>query len=167
MTPRRELTSGRQYVKNSIRAFSAPSAPLREAKILRRATTIIEIVAAIVILSIALPPLVVSFADAARQSIYPVNASTASFLAIERMEEIVARRYRDNSGYDAVTTANFPDEAGLTGFPGFARTVAVSYVDQDLNSSGSDVGYKLVRVGVTWNGGASEIRIERVFADFE
>ncbi len=133
----------------------------------RRATTIIEIVAALVILSIALPPLVVSFADAARQSIYPVNASAASFLAIDRMEQIVARRYRDDGGYDAVTTASFPDEGSLTGFPGFARSVSVSYVDQDLNPAGSDVGYKLVRVGVSWNGGAGEVRLERVFADFD
>lgn len=135
----------------------------------RRATTIIEIVAAIVILAIALPPLMLSFAEAAHQSIYPVNASVASFLAIERMEEIVARRYRDDSGFDAVNTTNFPNESSLSGFAGFARSVTITCVDENLasQSCGSDPGYKLVRVGVTWNGGDSEVRIERVFADFE
>jgi len=121
---------------------------------------------AVVILSIALPPLVVSFADASMQSIYPSNASVASFLAIERMEEVVARRYRGTDGYQAVTVTNFPAESPVSGFPGFNRSVAVSYTDASLAPVGSDQGYKKVRVAVTWNGGADQIAIERAFADF-
>jgi hypothetical protein len=133
---------------------------------LRFSSTIIEVVMAVVILSVALPPLMVSFVEASIQSIYPANASVASFLVIERMEEIIARRYRQTDGYQAVTAANFPAEAPVSGFPGFSRSVTVSYTGASLAPAGSDQGYKKVRVAVTWNGGAEQIAIERVFADF-
>ena len=132
----------------------------------RPSATIIEVVMALVILSIALPPLVTSFVEASMQSIYPANASVASFLAIERMEEIVARRYRGTDGYAAVTAANFAAESPVPGFPGFNRSVAVSYTDASLAPAGTDQGYKKVRVVVTWNNGAGQIAIERAFADF-
>ncbi len=121
---------------------------------------------AIVILSVALPPLVASFADASMQSVHPSNAAVASFLAIERMEEIVARRYRDTDGYTAITTANFPAESPVTSFPGFDRSVSVTFTDAALNTVGSDQGYKLIRVSVSWHSGAEQILIEHVFADF-
>ncbi len=132
----------------------------------RRATTIIEVVMAIVILGVAMPPLLSAFAEASNQSIWPANAAVASFLTTERMEEIVARRCRANDGYDAVTTANYPNEPTISSFPGFSRTVTVTFTDAALNTVGSDQGYKLVRVSTAWNGGAQEIIIERVFADF-
>lgn len=131
---------------------------------LRRSTTIIETVAAIVILSVALPTLISTYADASRQSIKPYQQSIASMLAIERMEEIIARRYRGTDGYDAVNTTNFPAESPVSGFAGFDRSVTVSYVNADLSVAGSDQGYKLVTVDVSGNG--AEIAIERVFADF-
>lgn len=144
-----------------------------------RAATIIEVAMAMVILSVALPPLISTFTDAAAQSITPSETTIASFLVIERMEEVVARRYRGidvsgDDGYDALTVtpsppADFPDESPVTGFPRFNRTVRVSYVDYvsgTLVSAGSDQGYKLVRVSVTWNGGADELAIEHIFADY-
>jgi len=138
----------------------------RTAKGKRGATTIIEVVMAIVILSIALPPLISSFVDASKQSILPANSAIASFLVTERMEEIIARRYRATDGYAAVSTANYPNETPVTGFPRFNRSVSVTFTDAALNTVGSDQGYKNVRVTVTWNSGANEIRIERLFADF-
>lgn len=135
-----------------------------------RAATIIEIAMAIVILSVALPPLVGAFADASMQSILPVNEAIASFLAIDRMEEMVARRYAGTldgvTGYDAITTANYPSESPVTGFSRFDRQVTVTLVDKDLNPAGSELHYKLVRVTVTWNGGSDQLVIERVLADF-
>ncbi len=132
----------------------------------RHATTIIEVVAAIVILSIALPPLMTAFVESANQSIAPMNAGVASLLAIERMEQIVARRYASTAGYGAVTAANFPAESPVSGFSGFDRTVAISEVDANLNAVGSPAGYRKVAVTVSWNGGSDNIVIERVFADF-
>jgi hypothetical protein len=139
---------------------------MKRRRALRASTTIIEVVMALVILSIALPPLMVSFVEASMQSVYPANASVASFLAIERMEEIIARRYRSTDGYGAVTAANFPAETPVSGFPGFSRSVAVSYTNAALGTVASDEGYRKVRVVVTWNGGSDQVAIERAFADF-
>ena len=130
---------------------------------------------AIVILSIALPPMVASFADASRQSIRPSNATVASFLAIDRMEEVVARRYQGTDGYTALSVpsmASFPNESAVSGFPLFGRTTVVEYVAIDygtgvITASVSDTGYKRVRVSVTWNGGAEQMVVEHLFADFK
>ena len=132
----------------------------------RRSTTIIEVVVAIVILSVALPSLMMAFADASVQSIGPYRRSIGSYLAIERMEEIIARRYRGTDGYDAITTGNFGSEASINGFSGYARDVAINFVDGDLNSVGSDEGFKRVTVSVSWDGGAGDIDVEHIFADF-
>ncbi len=125
---------------------------------------------AIVILSVALPPLISAFADASMQSILPVNEATASFLAIDRMEEIVARRYAGTlnsvAGYDAITTANYPAESPVAGFAGYARQVTITPVDETLNPAGSELHNKLVRVTVTWNSGSDQLVIERLFSDF-
>ncbi len=139
---------------------------MRRAATTRRSVTIIEVVAAIVILSIALPPMMQAFAEASSQTIQPSLAAVASFLAIDRMEEVVARRYRGTDGYTAISTANFPAEAPVTGFASFNRTVNISFVDHSLATVGTDQGYKKVEVVVTWNGGAESIAIEHVFADF-
>lgn len=120
----------------------------------------------LVILSIALPPLMASFADNSVQTIHPAYATVATFLAIERMEEIVARRYRGTDGYTAVSNANFPPETPVTGFPVFNRTVGISFVNASLAPVGSDQGYKKVVVTVSWNSGGDRIVVEHVFADF-
>ncbi len=136
----------------------------------KRGVTVIEIAMAIVILSIALPPMVAAFADASIQSIHPAQAAVASFLAIERMEEVVARRYRGTDGYDALTVptiGEFPTEAPVPDFSQFSRVVSVEYADGGLDPVGSEQGYKLVTVKVTWNGGADELVIQRAFADFQ
>lgn len=133
---------------------------------LRRSTTIIEVVAALTILSIALPPLMTAFADASRQTIYPANAAVAAFLTVEKMEEIVARRYRGTDGYSAISSANFPAETPVSGFPVFNRSVTITYVNSSLATVGSDQGYKKARVTVTWESGAKTTSVEHVFADF-
>jgi Tfp pilus assembly protein PilV len=132
----------------------------------RQGATIIELAACIMILAVALPTLLKTFAEASMKSMHPANEAMASFLAIDRMEEIVARRYRGTDGYSAVTTANFPNESPVSGFTGFTRSVTVTTVDSSLATVGSDVGYKKVRVTVTWNSGANSLVIERIFADF-
>lgn len=136
----------------------------------RRSATIIEVAMALVILSVALPPLVKSFADASRQTIHPSQASVAAFLAIERMEEVVARRYRGTQGgvkpYDALVAANFPAETPVAGFGAYARRVTFSEVNSALQPSATPCGYRKARVTVSWNNGTQEVVMERLFADF-
>ncbi|HUN81177.1 MAG TPA: hypothetical protein VMV81_06655 [Phycisphaerae bacterium] len=132
----------------------------------KRSTTIIEVVAAMAILSVALPPLISAFAESSRQTIFPSNSAVASFLAIERMEEIMARRYRGTDGYTAITAASFPNESAVDGFPMFSRTVSIAYVTSTLAPSANDQGYKKVTVTVAWNSGAQTLGMEHVFAQF-
>lgn len=147
------------------------SASTRSGSSRRSAVTIIELVMAIVILSIALPPMMASFADSSRQSIRPSNATVASFLAIDKMEEIVARRFRGADGYaqmDSIAGA----ESSITDFPLFSRTtlienVSIDYVTGTLTTSVGETGYKRARVTVGWNGGAESMVIEHLFADFK
>lgn len=132
--------------------------------------TIIELAMCIVILSVALPPLMSAFIEASNQSILPVRESSASFLVVERMESVIARRYRGTDGYSALTVptvAEFPDESPVGGFSAYWRSVRIAYVNSDLSAAVSDQGYKLVTVTVSWDGGASQLVIERVFANFE
>lgn len=137
----------------------------------RTGVTIIEVVMALVILSVALPPMVASFADASRQSIRPSNSTVASFLAIDRMEAVVARRYQGTDGYDQLGTMA-ATESAVSGFPQFSRTtvvetVSVNYGTGAVTTSGSDVGYKRVRVSVAWNSGTEKMVVEHLFADFQ
>jgi hypothetical protein len=132
----------------------------------RRGATVIELAACIMILAVALPPLLKTFAESSMKSMHPANEAIASFLAIDRMEEIVARRYRGTDGYSAVTAGNFPGESPVSGFTGFNRSVSVTTVNSSMVTVGSDQGYKKVRVTVTWNSGSNTLVIERVFADF-
>jgi len=136
----------------------------------RRSATIIEVAMALVILSVALPPLVKSFADASMQTIHPAQATVASFLAIDRMEEIVARRYRGIQGgvkpNDAIVSANFPPETPVAGFGRYERRVTFSEVNSALQPTATPSGYRKARVTVSWNGGAKQVVVERMFADF-
>lgn len=132
----------------------------------RRSTSIIEVVLAVGILGIAMPPLLSAFANASFQSIRPMNATTASFLSTDRMEEMVARRYRSSDGYDALTESAFPDELPVAGYPNFARLVTISFTEASLNTVSIDEGYKKVRVTVSWNNGANEVVVERLFANY-
>jgi len=147
--------------------------PVPQVKAVRRSTTIIEVVMAIVILSIALPPLMNAFVDASMQTIHPSLATVGAFLAIERMEEVVAWRYRSGNGYNDLANpttlaTEFPDESPVSGFSVFDRTVGSVYMDYDVNGVlqevGTDQGYTKIVVTVTWGG--DSIVIERLFADY-
>lgn len=126
----------------------------------------IDAIAALVILSVALPPLVGSFAEGARQSIRPMQTSIASFLATERMEQIIALRHTAG-GYSLVTTDNFPDESPVSGFAAFNRTATITEVAaSNLSTAESGSGLKKVTVNVTWDGGARKVSVSRLFADY-
>jgi hypothetical protein len=161
---------GRRGMKMAFRFRRRPQGANATRPASRTGTTIIEIVMAVTILGVALPPLIAAYAEASRQTVFPAQATVASFLLTERMEEIVARRYRGASGtqasYNAIAAANFPDEVPIAGFPMYERRVTVTEVDRSLNPVGSPVGYKKVRVVVRWNSGADQMFLERVFAEF-
>ncbi len=132
----------------------------------RRAMTLIEVAMAVLILSVGLVPLVKTFAENAQHTIAATQYSVASFLVTERMEEIIATRYRAATGYANVLQASFVNESPVTNFPAFNRTVTVQEVASDLSTPQTSSGIKRVTVNVAWNSGTKQMQLVRIFTDY-
>ena len=137
----------------------------------RRGFTLMETVAAIVILSVAVPPMLWSVAEAQRQRINPMQASKARWLAVQKLEDVIADRHSGSGsrGYTYLVTGNYPAEnpGDITGYPGFSRTVAFNETEADLVTPGS--GYMTVTVTVTWSnaqGASRSLAISTVITDY-
>lgn len=114
----------------------------------RAGLTLIELVAAIVVVATAAPAMLWAIADSTVQRLGPVMSSRARWLAIERLEDVIADRHASGRGYGFVVNANYSAEPSITGFPGFTRGVAI--VETGASLSGSGAGYKTVTVTITW-----------------
>jgi len=77
------------------------------------------------------------------------NATIADFALKEKMEEKIGLPYSD-SGLDPVSNQSFDIDE-----PAFSGVYTISYVDEDLNSSVDDVGYKKITVRVSTPGEGS------------
>ena len=117
----------------------------------RRGFTLMESIAAIVILTIAIPPVVWALRQGHVQRIDPVLTSRARWLAAEKLEDVIADRHSTTRGYDYLIAANYPAEGSITGFPGFSRSVTLTETEADLVTAGS--GYMQVTVTVSWTDG--------------
>jgi prepilin-type N-terminal cleavage/methylation domain-containing protein len=110
--------------------------------------TLIETIAAIVILAIAVPPMFWSLRDAYTSRVQTLHASQARWLATEKLEDVVADRHSTTRGYTYIDEANYADEPAISGAANFARTVSITETSADLASAGT--GYKNVTVTVSW-----------------
>jgi type II secretory pathway pseudopilin PulG len=133
----------------------------------QRAFTVIEAVAAVVVIGVAIPPMLwgVKQAHAYRSS--QLLASKARWLAAERLEDIIADRHSTTRGYTYVLTANYPAEAQVSGFANFSRSVSVQETGADLASPGA--GYKSVTCSVGYKDGTGTTRslaITTVLTDY-
>ncbi len=120
----------------------------------RRGFTLIDAVVAIVILGVATPPMLVALAGAHRDRVLPAMASQARWLAMEKLEDILADRSSPTRGWDYVDAANYPDEPSAPGMPGYSRAVTITETGADLQSPGT--GYKTIEVAVGWMGADSQ-----------
>lgn len=132
----------------------------------RRGFTLVETIAAIVILSVAVPGMLWALREAHRKRISPVNISKARWLATEKLEDIIADRHSTTRGYGYVVNSNYPAEVSVTGFTQFGRTVAITETGASL--SGAGTGYKTVTVTVLWNEESSSrsMAISTVLTDY-
>lgn len=119
------------------------------ATICRRGFTLIETIAAIVILAVAIPPMVWAVTEAHTQRVGPVKASTARWLAAEKLEEVIADRHSPSRGYAYLVSGNYSNEATVSGFAGFSRSVSIAETGPDFTSPGT--GYKRVSVTVQYS----------------
>lgn len=113
-----------------------------------RGFSLIDTIAAIVILSVAVPAMLWTVREAHIQRVNPTLASTARWLAEEELEDIVADRHSSTRGYNYLLGANYPAENPIAGFAGFTRTVSFNETLADLSTPGS--GYMTASVAVGW-----------------
>lgn len=132
-----------------------------------RAFTLIECIVAIVILAVAVPAMTLALRETHAKRAAPVMASRASWLAVERLEDIIADRNSTTRGYTYLKGTNYPDEATIAEFPGFSRSVLFVETGPDLSSAGD--GFMKVTVTVNWTdpgGVARSMGISTVLTDY-
>lgn len=114
----------------------------------RRAFTLIEAITAIVILGTAMPAMLIALGQAHRDRISPAMASQARWIAMEKLEDVIADRSSLSRGWDYIDETNYPNEASIMGSPGYSREVDIAETAADLQTVGT--GYKTVSVTVEW-----------------
>ncbi len=126
----------------------------------RRATgfTLVELIAAIVLLAVAVPPMLWATSQAQHQYVDPVLSSRARWLATEKLEDIIADRYSTTRGYDHLVSSNYPDElpGSIPGFAAYERQVTLIETQADLTTPGT--GYMTVTVHLSWTGSTGKAR---------
>ena len=139
----------------------------------RQGFTLIETVAAIVILAVAVPPMLWAVAEAQHKRANPMLASKARWLAMEKLEDIIADRHSEsgNHGWDYLIVANYAAEAkgSITGYPQFGRTVTFLETEADLSTPSATGGYMNVTVAVTWTnaeGASQSLSISTVLTEY-
>lgn len=130
--------------------------PITRRRLRRRAFSLIDLIAAILVIAIAFPPLFLAITDAERNRVDPIQLSRARWLATEKIEDVIADRHSSTRGYSYVVGGNYSSESAVAGFPGFSRSVSVSETGSSL--SGSGTGYKTVIVTVQFTGAGGSVR---------
>ena len=110
----------------------------------------------IVVLAVAFPPMLWSIRRGHAARVTPARFSIARWLAINKMEDIIADRACATRGYAYLAASHYPSESAITGFPGFTRSVAFAETGPDLVSAGA--GYMKVTVTVTFADGMGNTR---------
>jgi prepilin-type N-terminal cleavage/methylation domain-containing protein len=116
----------------------------------RRGFTLVEAIAALVLLGVTVPPLMMALSTASLRRGDAVLASRARWIASEGLEQVIADRYSAARGYAWVVNANYPAESTLAGRPGFARTTTITEVAADLTTAQTGTGIKLATTTVSY-----------------
>ena len=133
----------------------------------KRAFSLIETIVAIVIMSIAVPAMLWTVREAHINRVNPTLASTARWLAIEKIEDVIADRHSTTRGYTYLIPANYSAENPVAGFAGFSRSVSLNETIADLVTAGA--GYMNVTVQLSWTDGEAQVQtlaISTVLTDY-
>lgn len=142
---------------------------------MKKGFTLIEAVLSIAFIGIGLVGLLYAYQGAARSSLLADQTVIATNIARGTIERIVHRRLQ-GSYSNALTDINNAvyDENPVSGFSGYVLDSSVLEVDSDDDDTVDDFldaspgsGYARVTVQVSWNNGASSIRLVTVIADYE
>lgn len=124
----------------------------------QRGFTLVETIASIVILAVAVPPMMWAIREAEAERVTPVMASRARWLAVEKLEDIIADRHSTTRGWAHLVPANYTAETPVSGFTGMNRTVTLTEYTWNLATTSSDGGYMVVDVDVTWTDGTGTLQ---------
>ena len=119
-----------------------------------KAFTLIEAIAAIVLLSVAVPSMTWGVRDAVIRRTDPIKLTKARWLLAERMEQIIADRHSTSRGYDYCVNAVYPAEGSVSGFSGFSRSTSISAINTNVGTT----GWKMATVTVTYIDGVGVAR---------
>jgi type II secretory pathway pseudopilin PulG len=112
--------------------------------------TLIEIIILIVMAGILLPTIIVPFVTGVKGSTKPEMATTAVYLAHQKMEEFMKYQYR-NAALNPTAITSYAD---ISGFSGYQWQWEIYYVDSSFNVVGNGIqatnhrGYKRIFVRV-------------------
>ncbi|MFM9996437.1 MAG: hypothetical protein ACKVU4_11635 [Phycisphaerales bacterium] len=133
----------------------------------RRAFTLAETVAALVVLTIAIPPMLLALRERSSQRSAMELTVVARWLAAEKLEDVIADRHEPARGYTFVVSGSYPAESPVSGFAAFGRSVTVAETGVNLVSAGT--GYKRATVEVTWTdprAGARTFTLSTVLTEY-
>lgn len=122
-----------------------------------RGFSLIEAITAIVVLSVAIPGMMWGIRDAQMRRVDPIQTSKARWLAAEKLEDVIADRHSGSRGFGYLVDANYPAESAVSGYAGFARSVAIAESGANL-IAGSGTGYKRITISVTFKDGRNTAR---------
>ena len=138
----------------------------------RTGFTLIETVAAIVILAVAVPPMLWAVTESQRQRMNPMMVSKARWLVVEKLEDVIADRHSTTlRGYAWVVSGGdyvVENPGDITGYPGFSRSVALLETEADLVTPAA-AGFLTVTVTVGWvdaKGDNQTLDISTVLTDY-
>jgi prepilin-type N-terminal cleavage/methylation domain-containing protein len=133
----------------------------------RRGFTLVEAVAAIVILAVAVPPMLWAIRSAHVQRVNPILASRARWAAVEKLEALIRDRHSSTRGYAYLLPGNYPPEDPVPSAAGFRRETQLTETGADLVTPGT--GYMQARVVVSWTDGGGAPRsfaVETVLTEY-
>lgn len=141
---------------------------------MKKGFTLIEAVLSIAFIGIGLVGLLYAYQGAARSSLLADQSVIATNIARGTIERIVHKRLQDSysAAVTDITNGVF-DENPVSGFTGYVLDSSVLEVDSDDDDTVDDFldvsvgsGYARVTVQVSWNNGASSIRLVTLIADY-
>ncbi len=116
----------------------------------RRALSLIEVILAMVILALTVPPLLLQVAAGVQQQAAVQIEQNLVRLASARMWQVFTDHADPAHGYDAITAAAYPEEAAPDGLAGYTRRTDVREVSPaDYVTPQAGSGVKRFRVQVS------------------
>ena len=135
----------------------------RASSIMNRGFTIIEVIVFLVVAGVIASAIFIPFLTGLKGGMTPEKVTTASYMAQAKMEELAKYTY-SNSNLDPLPLTAYV-QVDATYFPDYDWQWEIKYIDEGLNDSACDVGYKQILVRVRDpDGGPFELT--SIIADF-